>query len=65
MKLKFRNRIVLHWAVAFACRCWLQLDLGVSLATQVPIYILMIVTFTLIEAAGSAEYKTLKGNKQK
>ena len=37
------------------------MDKGVSMAQQIPIYFFMIVTFTLIEAAGIAEYKELEG----
>lgn len=34
----------------------------VMIAQQLPIIVLMLMTFTLIEAAGAAEYKPLKGN---
>ncbi|KAF2363623.1 GPCR family 2 secretin-like [Trinorchestia longiramus] len=45
--------------------CWLQMDTGLLIAQQLPIIVLMIMTFTLIEAAGAAEYKPLKGMDQK
>ena len=45
-----------------ATSCWLQMNKGVALAEQIPLYVMIIATFTLIEAAGSAEYKALKGD---
>lgn len=43
------------------CSCWLQLDKPLSNGQLLPILALVIVTFTLIEAAGAADYKPLKG----
>ena len=40
------------------------MNTGLFAAQQLPIIVLMIMTFTLIEAAGEAEYKPLKGQFQ-
>ena len=37
------------------------MDTNLVIAQQVPIIILMVATFSLIEAAGEADYKPLKG----
>ena len=41
--------------------CWVQLNTSLAYGQFIPNVILMIVTFTLIEAAGAATYKPLKG----
>ncbi|XP_045113461.1 adhesion G-protein coupled receptor D1-like [Portunus trituberculatus] len=41
--------------------CWLQIDTPLFYAQLIPIVSLVVLTFTLIEAAGSADYKPLKG----
>ncbi|KAG7154006.1 adhesion G-protein coupled receptor D1-like [Homarus americanus] len=41
--------------------CWLQMDTALMYGQLLPIVSLVILTFTLIEAAGAAEYKPLKG----
>jgi len=42
--------------------CWLQMDKGLMYGQYVPIILLVVATFTLIEAAGAAdEYPALKG----
>ncbi|XP_037090660.1 adhesion G-protein coupled receptor D1-like [Pollicipes pollicipes] len=40
--------------------CWLQLDKPLCTGQYIPIIAIMIITFTLIEAAGAAEYAPLK-----
>ena len=42
--------------------CWLQMDKPLCVGQYIPIIAIMIVTFTLIEAAGAADYAPLKGN---
>ena len=44
--------------------CWLQMDTGLTMAQFVPIIILVILIFTMIEAAGAAEYRRLPGMDQ-
>ena len=42
--------------------CWLQMDKGLMYGQYIPILILVVTTFTLIEAAGAADdYPALKG----
>ncbi|XP_053628486.2 putative adhesion G protein-coupled receptor E4P [Cherax quadricarinatus] len=41
--------------------CWLMLDTPLMYGEMVPIVTLVVMTFTLTEAAGSAEYMPLKG----
>jgi len=41
--------------------CWLQLNSSLMIAQFVPIVILLVLTLTLIEAAGAAEYRNLPG----
>ncbi|CAL4061987.1 unnamed protein product, partial [Meganyctiphanes norvegica] len=45
--------------------CWLQMDTPLVYGQFIPVIVLVIITFTLIEAAGAAEYKPLKGMDQK
>ncbi|XP_076034804.1 putative adhesion G protein-coupled receptor E4P [Oratosquilla oratoria] len=45
--------------------CWLQMDKPLFYGQMIPVITLVILTFTLIEAAGAAEYKPLKGMDQK
>nr|XP_045582766.1 adhesion G-protein coupled receptor D1-like [Procambarus clarkii] len=44
-----------------AYECWVMMDTGLIYGELIPIVALVIITFTLIEAAGAAEYKPLKG----
>lgn len=41
--------------------CWLQWNTDLAFAQLVPIAVLVVLTFTLIEAAGSADYRRLPG----
>ncbi|KAK7081539.1 hypothetical protein SK128_018351 [Halocaridina rubra] len=41
--------------------CWLQMDTPLVYGQFVPVIIIIILTFTLIEAAGAADFKPLKG----
>ena len=42
--------------------CWLQMDQGLMYGQYVPIVVLVVSTFTLVEAAGAAdEYPELSG----
>ena len=41
--------------------CWLRVDTSLFYGQIIPIVALVTLTFTLIEAAGSADYKPLKG----
>jgi len=45
--------------------CWLQLDSSLMVAQYCPIVVLVILTLTLIEAAGAAEYRKLPGIDQR
>ena len=45
--------------------CWLQMDTTLMIAQYVPIVVLAILTLTLIEAAGAAEYRKLPGIDQR
>ncbi|XP_068212022.1 adhesion G-protein coupled receptor D1-like [Palaemon carinicauda] len=40
--------------------CWLQMDTPLVYGQFIPVIAIMIITFTLIEAAGAANYKVLK-----
>ena len=44
--------------------CWLRMDTDLLMAQIIPIVILVILTFTMIEAAGAAEYRRLPGMDQ-
>ena len=44
--------------------CWLQADKSIVFGQLVPIAILASLTFTLIEAAGAADYRRLPGMDQ-
>ncbi|XP_023330599.1 adhesion G-protein coupled receptor D1 isoform X2 [Eurytemora carolleeae] len=45
--------------------CWLQMDTPLMIAQYVPIITLVVLTLTLIEAAGAADYRKLPGIDQK
>ncbi|CAB4069969.1 DENND5 [Lepeophtheirus salmonis] len=42
--------------------CWLRMDTKLLFAQIAPIVVLMVITFTMIEAAGVADYGILKGS---
>ncbi|TRY76932.1 hypothetical protein TCAL_10625 [Tigriopus californicus] len=44
--------------------CWLRMNTGLMMTQIIPIVILVILTFTMIEAAGAAEYRRLPGMDQ-
>jgi len=44
--------------------CWLQMDKDLMMAQIIPIVVLVILIFTMIEAAGAAEYRRLPGMDQ-
>ena len=44
--------------------CWIKMNSGLLMAQIIPIIILVILTFTMIEAAGAAEYRRLPGMDQ-
>ncbi|KAL7630916.1 UNVERIFIED_CONTAM: hypothetical protein RMT77_018797 [Armadillidium vulgare] len=77
---KFQNTIIgwfLAASVVLVCicfqydnyggeyHCWLRMDTPLMLGELIPILILSIITLTLTEAAGSAEYIPLEGMKKK
>ncbi len=37
--------------------CWLQVDTNLMFGQMIPIVVVVILTFTLIEAAGAADYR--------
>merc|ERR1712241_579586 len=45
--------------------CWLQMDTTLMIGQYVPIVIMVVLTLTLIEAAGAAEYRKLPGIDQR
>ena len=45
--------------------CWLQMDTTLMIGQYVPIVLLVVLTLTLIEAAGAAEYRKLPGIDQR
>ena len=45
--------------------CWLQMDTTLMIGQYVPIVVLAVLTLTLIEAAGAAEYRKLPGIDQR
>lgn len=45
--------------------CWLQMDTTLMIGQYIPIVLLVVLTLTLIEAAGAAEYRKLPGVDQR
>ena len=45
--------------------CWLAMDTTLMIGQYVPIVIMVVLTLTLIEAAGAAEYRKLPGIDQR